>query len=180
MWIWPVWRALEFLLTYLDPSSFQPSPGPASGYTASIDRGCFKGNLQCWLVAAFAHPSVCKELVKLLDAKGISVRLKVTNNPKTWMRKERTTARWASKSLLDIGRLWAFLQPSGIEAFLSMGRSPISYHRGQETDSCSNSKFTSFQNLIISPPEELTASISYYELDTWQIGPRGHYHDGVG
>ena len=72
-----------------------------------------------------------------------------SQQPPTWMRKERTTARWASKSLLDIGRLWAFLQPSGIEAFLLIGRSPISYHRGQETDSCSNSKFTSFQNLVI-------------------------------
>ena len=40
-----------------------------------------KGNLQGWLVAAFTHPSVCKELVKLLDAKGISVRLKVTTTP---------------------------------------------------------------------------------------------------
>ena len=56
-----------------------------------------------------------------------------SQQPPTWMRKERTTARWASKSLLDIGRLWAFLQLSGIEACLYMGRAPISYHRGQES-----------------------------------------------
>ena len=27
----------------MDPLSFQPSPGHASEYTASIDRGCFEG-----------------------------------------------------------------------------------------------------------------------------------------
>ena len=159
--MWPVWRALEFLLTYLDPLSFQPSPGHASEYTASNDRGCFEGKPAGLACCRFYSSH---RMLGVGEAPGCEININSIEShkqPPTWMRKERTTARWASKSLLDIGRLWAFLQPSGIEAFLYMGRSPLSYHRGQE--SYSNSKFTSFQNLIISSPEKLTASFSYYE-----------------
>ena len=115
----------------------------------------------------------------------------------SWMRREISVFDWKSQPKPECGRrgwqrveppshcwtlegLWVSLQLSGIEAFLYMGRSPISYHRGQE--SCSNSKFTSFQNLIITPPEDLTASISYYELLLRHLTKwaRGHFHDGVG
>ena len=123
----------------------------------------------------------------------------------SWMRREISVFDWKSQPKPECGRrgwqrveppsrhcwtlegLWGFLQPSGIGAFLHMGRAPISFHRGQE--SCSNSKFTSFQNLLISSPEKLMASFSYNELiayclwaycNTWQSGPGGHFHDGVG
>ena len=169
MWIWPVWRVLEFSLTYLDPSNFQPSPGHASEYTASIEWGCLDGKPAGLACCRFCSSLRMLGVGEAPGCEGDIGLIESHKQPPTWMRKESTTARWASKSLLDIGRLWAFLQPSGIRAFLFIGRSPISYHRGQE--SSSNSKFTSSQNLIISSPEKLTASIwnalemiSYYEL----------------
>ena len=98
----------------------------------------------------------------------------------SWLRREISVFDWKSQttpnlnaegeddgalSLQVIAGHWKayglFCSPLELKHFLHMGRAPISYQRVKE--SCSNSKFTSFQNLIILSPEKLTASFSYYE-----------------
>ena len=159
--MWPVWRALELLLTYLDPLSFQPSPGHASEYTASIERFYFEGKPEVLACCRFCSSHRILGVGEAPGCEGNIGSIESHKQPKPECGRRGRRRVEPPSHCWTLEGLWVSLQLSGIEAFLYMGNAPISYHRGQE--SYSNSKFTSFQNLIISSPEKLTASFSYYE-----------------